>query len=358
MTRFRTILVVCLICVCFLQHVSLAGIEAVKGKRYSLTREHGPWMIMVASIRDVEDPDRRLKNGMSAWEAADALVYELRKKGIPAYTYAREKKLGDVATTSSAAAESRQYVAQQGFISVLAGNFSDNSDEKLTVVLDYIKLKFKPEFLTDEKNGGLFARTPGRPGPLSKAFVTVNPMLSPEEVKKRTVNREAKDLMLALNGNADYSLLKNKGRYTLVIATFTGNSITQVGNKSDRKAMERFEKSFGTHLDRSAQEAWSMTEALREARKHGYDQDYEVWLYHDRNKSLVTIGEFDSPNDPRIQTLAIKFRAKAGRNPETGEDAVTPEIFNIPRQPTGGRLPDKWWVFDAVPKLMEVPRLK
>jgi hypothetical protein len=350
----RPLLTLVVLGLCLLQTAAQAEIEAVKGKRYTLTKQHGPWMIMVAAIRDVEDEARRLKDGMSAWQAADQLVYELRRKGIPAYTYVREKKMGEVTSASHSSLDSRQYVAQQGYISVLAGNFPDNTDDRLKKVLDYIKNKFQPEFLTDEKNGGLFSRTPGRPGPLSKAFVTVNPMLSPEELREKTVDK----LVLVLNADMEYSLLKNKARYTLVIATFTGNSIMQVGNKADSKAMERFEKSFGSNLDHSGMEAWSLTEALRSAQKLGYDQNYEAWVYHDRNKSVVTIGGFDSPNDPRIQTVATQFRAKAGHHPETGEQTLTPEVFSSPKQPAAGRLPDKMWVFDANPRLMEVPRLK
>ena len=63
-------------------------IEAVKGKKYEITKRHGPWMVMVASLKDVpEDQRKELENGLSAQEAADQLVYELRKRGIPAYTY-------------------------------------------------------------------------------------------------------------------------------------------------------------------------------------------------------------------------------------------------------------------------------
>jgi hypothetical protein len=72
-----------------------ADVEAVRGKKYPLTKKHGPWMIMVASIRDVEE-DRRVKDGLSAEEAADELVYQLRQLGIPAYTYQLEEKLGEI----------------------------------------------------------------------------------------------------------------------------------------------------------------------------------------------------------------------------------------------------------------------
>jgi hypothetical protein len=225
-------------------------------------------MIMVAAITNV-DEERRIK-GMSATQAADQLVQELRKKKLAAYTYEMNET-----------------------ITVFVGDYRSNNDESLKKDLKYIKEGFKPKFLMDEKNGGLFAKTPGRPGPLSKAFVTVNPLLSPEEVKQKSFDKEAMKLTMALNSDGDYSLLKSKGRYTLIIATFHGNSIMQVGNRTDAKAMARFEKSFGSNLDQTGEEAWALTQALREAKKAGYDENYEAWVFHDRHKSVVTIENSD-----------------------------------------------------------------
>lgn len=354
MSGFKLCLTAIVFGLSLVSNSATAEIEAVKGKRYTLTKQHGPWMIMVASIRDVTDESRRKKDGMTAWQAADELVYELRRKGIPAYTYVRETKVGDLTNAAADGLDSRQYIAEHGYISVLACNFKSNDDQDLTRVLDYVKEKFRPEFLTDEKNGGVFARTPGRPGPLSKAFVTVNPMLSPEEVKSRTVDK----LMLALNHDMEYSLLKNKGRYTLVVATFHGKSIAQVGNQVDSKNMAKFENNFGSNLDKSGMDAWSLTEALRDAKKLGYDQNYEAYVFHDRNKSYVTVGSFDDRNDPRIRALAMQFRGKPTTNAPNDPNTVTAEFFTIPKSPKPGQLPDRYWIFDPNPRVMEVPRTK
>jgi len=331
------------------QSMAVAEIEAIQGKRYKLSRAHGPWMIMVASIRDVEE--ERRTDGLTAWEAADQLVYELRSKGIPAYTFSRETVKAALTETSSFS--DRTYVAQHGYISVLAGNFQSNSDKTAERVLKYIK-KFRPRFLEDDSSGGLFARTPGRPEPLSKAFLTVNPLLSPEEVKSRTID----PLIKQLNADLEYSLLRNQGKYTLVVATFKGTSVMQVGHKVDVGAMKRFEKNFGSSLDQSAMDAWALAESLRTAKKHGYDQDYEAWVFHDRHQSLVTIGSFDSPDDPRLGALANQFSAKTRRHPETGREVQVAEVLSLPKNPGTGRLPDKMWVFDGTPRLMKVPRTR
>ena len=68
------------------------SIEAVRGKNYTLTKAHGPWMVMVNSLRN--RPKDQRSEGMSAEEAALELVYELRQRGIPAYTHAQGAKVG------------------------------------------------------------------------------------------------------------------------------------------------------------------------------------------------------------------------------------------------------------------------
>ncbi|VAX37096.1 hypothetical protein MNBD_PLANCTO02-987, partial [hydrothermal vent metagenome] len=67
-------------------------ISAQKGKKYKLTPKHGPWMIMVASFSLPEKQFRDTK-GLTPKEAAHELVHELRKKGIPAYTYSSDWKV-------------------------------------------------------------------------------------------------------------------------------------------------------------------------------------------------------------------------------------------------------------------------
>ncbi|MFN0198529.1 MAG: hypothetical protein ACKVT0_17420, partial [Planctomycetaceae bacterium] len=62
---------------------------ATDANKNSLTKKHGPWMIMVASIRPrVDNPD---EDATKAYKAADDLVKELRKNGIPAYKFVQKK---------------------------------------------------------------------------------------------------------------------------------------------------------------------------------------------------------------------------------------------------------------------------
>ena len=159
MNAFRNILLV------FLAMLTVSGTaysgrtEAIQGKRYTLTNQHGPWMIMVASLSDVKGANRT--HGLTAWEAADTVVYELRTKGIPAYTYAVDEETDELDGPNSVQNAARRVIARQGGICVLAGNFKSIDDDQAQAVLKWIKEKFNSSII-DEKKGGLFAKTPGQ----------------------------------------------------------------------------------------------------------------------------------------------------------------------------------------------------
>jgi len=328
-----------------------ARTEAIKGKRYNLSPHHGPWMIMAAALRDVPE-ERRTSTGMTAWEAADQLVYELRRQGIPAYTYLQDLEMGEVKEYSNHAAgrDSRKFIARHEAIAVLAGGFSSADDDLAQRVLKFLKHDFHPKFLSDQSNGGLLARIPGRKAPLARAHMTTNPLMPESEIKRRTVD----PLVKKLNAGEEFSLTRNKGKYSLKIATFRGNSIVQMNNSVSEKAANHFEKFLGSNLDESGTKAWELTQALRSASKLGYDQDFEAYVFHDRFESYVTIGSFDSQQDPRLVALARRFRAKEQQN-QQGNVITIAEAFTIPKAVRPGAVPDKYWLFDTVPTLVSVP---
>lgn len=326
-----------------------AKVEAVKGKRYTLSKNHGPWMILAAAITGV--PEERRTKGLSAWQAADQLVYELRLKGIPAYTLFMDRQMGAVKEFSSAPGHpnDKKFIARHEAIAVLAGNFQNRDDPQAKAILNFLKKKFEPSFAKNKSSGAIFSRTPGQPNALSGAHLTPNPMMPASELKRRTVD----PLIQKLNAGEEYSLMKNKGKYTLRVATFRGNSIMQVGNKVSEKASSHFNRFFGSNLDQSGDKAWELCHALRSASKYGYPQNYEAYLFHDRYESYVTIGSFTSENDPGIVELARMFRGKPTMH--QGQEREAAEVFSIPRKVAIGATPEKFWMFDIMPKLTRVP---
>ncbi|MHC4878206.1 MAG: hypothetical protein ACYTGL_17265 [Planctomycetota bacterium] len=321
-----------------------ARIDATKGRQYRITKQHGPWMIMVASFAQPHEQIRQ--NGKTPREAADELVYALRKKGIPAYTFRLNEVAESIQTTDRTGRNRTASLrARHENISVIAGNYTALDERKGQQTLKYIKqLDLDALDLDSWKKDARFRPTPGNPKPFSSAFLTLNPLLSPEEIAQKKKD----PLLLKLNSGAEYSILDNAGKYTLVVASFRGRSITQASSKDTTGF-----KVTGT-LDDAAERAWAVTKILREGlfQKGSQQQGrtFEAYTYHDRYQSLVTIGSFDSPNDPRIAQLHSVFKAKTqlaknGRPFTTGESVVIP-----------GKPPETV-VFDPNPRLIAVPQI-
>jgi hypothetical protein len=358
-TRLPIIVVILAALVVLASSAQAATIEAVKGKHYKLTKRHGPWMIMVASFS--QPPEDRRGEGMSAEEAAQELVYELRCHHIPAYVFRQEEVEEQIKVpgrrTITRTAKIRNWT---GGICVLAGNYPASNDKTAQQTLKFIK-KFDPQFLSDvesvgeispghvvkrSKSGGLFNTTPDRPRPLSGAFMTTNPLLTDEDLALRRRD----PMILKLNSGSEYSLLTNKGRYSVVVATFQGRDFTQLSNQV---ADHQF--SLDSPLSEAGERAWELCSALRHARSIGYDREFEAYVYHDRYSSIVTVGSFDSKDDPRIVELQNFFGAKVNQVKMDGTPAIGAEAFTIPHPPRPGE-PVKTFIFDPYPELIEVPR--
>ncbi|MDA0831752.1 MAG: hypothetical protein O2955_12635 [Planctomycetota bacterium] len=314
----------------------------------TLTKKHGPWMILVASIRpriDEKNKDEAQykKDAAKAYAAADALVAELRKKGIPAYKFVQKGEVEEVETLDRLGRQQLRHVnTQQERICVLAGNYESIDDRIAQDTLKWIKEDFEPKSL----NGGNFQKTPGRPTPLSGAFLTMNPMLTPAEVR----SKRRDPLLRELNNGAEFSLLENDGKYTVVVASFYGKSLTQMGAIDQRKADQVFRKV--SRLDEAGLDAWKLAHILRDKRH------IEAYVLHDRYQSVVTVGSFDSPDDPEIQKIMQVFGAKITIHPQNGNEILTAEVITNQEQDSKQGNILRTFVFDPKPQLIEIPRLK
>ena len=314
----------------FSEQIQAGRIEAIEGKEYFLTKKHGPWMIMVAVFSD--PPEDMKAEGMGPEEAAQSLVLELRRKGIPAYTFWRDEKTESIQTVNRKHQKERRTYLLDKEICVLAGNYNSPEEKKKLAkrTLAWIK-KYNPKCL---KGDGIYKPTPGQPTVLSGAFLTINPMLSPEEAMKRKRDPD----IIRFNSHYKYSLLDNPGKYTVVVASFYGNSVTQVAGRTGKKL------GSGFGLEVAADKAWQVMRTLREK------ENIEAYIFHDRKKSIVTVGSFDSKDDPRIRQIYRKFSAKWKQDPTTGKRTLHAEPYIFPSQ-------DGQWMctFEPDPKVIEVP---
>ncbi|MBI1311062.1 hypothetical protein GC176_07115 [bacterium] len=325
--------------------VQAARIDATKGREYRITKEHGPWMIMVASFSQPHESSRR--DGKTPKEAADELVFALRKKGIPAYAFQLNEVAESIQTTDRTGRNRTASLrARQENISVIAGNYETLDDRKGQQTLKYIKqLDLNSLNLDSWQKEARFRPTPGKPKPFSGAFLTLNPLLSPEEIAEK----KRDPLLLKLNSGAEYSIIENPGKYTLVVATFKGLSMTQFANR------EAPDFQVSGSLDDAAERAWTVTKMLREGLfEKGSQQQgrtFEAYTFHDHYDSLVTIGSFETPDDPRIAQLYEIFKAKT-RVAQNGRPFTTGESILIPGDPP------ETVVFDPSPRLIPVPQIR
>lgn len=326
-------------------------IEADPSKSYTLDKAHGPWMIMVASFYEYKaQGDEQL--GSTPADAAQALVLELRQQKIPAYVYVVKGKNESVNSQDTLGRKQRmKNMRVVDAICVLAGNYPNIDTPKAQQTLKFIK-QYQPKCLEDCVD---YVKSPGRPGPLSKAFLTPNPLLTGEELE---ASKQAADpLLVSLNNNERFSLYENKGKFTLVIARFSGKSVNVV-NETMEKAEGYFEEG-GNDLDQAAVSARNLVKALRNRDPVSEDPEFapycrlDAYVWHDHTSSVVTVGSFESPNDPQVKKYLEMFGPKVTVS-ETGRTATEFRYLPAPQEEGGYN----YIPFEPSPRLMAVPHGK
>jgi len=322
-------------------------IEAVPGKKYELTRAHGPVMIMVETFRRSANEESGEKS-KTAEEVAHELVFELRSKNnLPAYVYRVNSDNGLVDTVDRRGnKDQRKNLHNVDSFGVIAGNYRSIDDPLAKETLAFVK-KLKPECLSPESGIVWFAKA-GQ-GPFQKAFLTVNPLLSPEEAQAKMAETAKPDtLLIKLNSSVNYSLLENKGKYTLQVAMFTGRKVVE-GTLAAQKT-NFFEDRVNPLQDAEIQ-ANDLTLALRHHRGR------EAYQWHDHYHSIVTVGSYESKSDPQILKDIELFKAKPKMNEVTKKMEVQPEHMWIEK--TGpNKDQTRMWAFMPEPLLIPVPEMR
>ena len=324
-----------------------AKIEADPHKEYTLTKNRGPWMIMVATFHATGDGE--VNEGKTPDQAASELVLELRQLGLPAYKldYDPQQQLFSVKDRLGRD-ERRKNLRRVRSICVIAGNYHGIDEKVAQDTLKWIK-KLHPKCLRD---GVTYRPTPGRPGPLSGAFLTINPMLNPEEVEQRRQD----PLLIRLNHGERHSLFENRGEFTLVVARFTGK---QVSVKAGQKIPDIKDFLKDNDLDDAGRQARELVAVLNgnyDRRQQNALNNIEAYVWHDRHESIVTVGSFDSPTDPRIAKYREMFGPKYvnvnGAPTYVPAEHLSVEGFGKNRDET------RLWVFVPDGQLIRVPRMR
>jgi hypothetical protein len=185
------------------------------------------------------------------------------------------------------------------------------------------------------KKGDIKTRkVPG--GPMQNAMLTTNPLLPDEYYAPKGLDQ----FVIDMNKPVKHSLLDCPGRYTVKVATFSGNVIIEQKKINEIKNG----KQVSGRLAEAADKAHRLTEALRE-------QGHEAYEFHDRGQSIVCVGSFDSCGTPRAD-------GKIEINPQAHKIMTT---FQASQQPLPGQLgmPVKMIAgipLDIQPTMVEVPK--
>lgn len=296
-----------------------------------LSEVDGPWMILAASFAG---PEGRSK----AERLADELAQEF---GLATFIHEANFDFTGDLNPSDTDGRVMRYVnpAKYEAFAVLVGEYDSVDHPQLVKDLKRIKAA-RPKAFADEpapspdpadalqpantpldavKNlqRGLLQRI-GKSdlGPMNSAFATTNPLLPSEFF----LIPEVDSFVLELNAQVQHSLLNNPAKFTVVVATFSGLSTIANGT---------LDKNFQPSSERMDACALNADKMVHELRKKGV----EAYQFHDRTRSLVTIGSFERLGDvrpggkfeytPEIRQVMETFRAAA---PQWNRDPLATEL--------------------------------
>jgi hypothetical protein len=227
---------------------------------------------------------------------------------------------------------------------VLIGGFKDMDAARKA--LDVVR-KWKPPENTALMDQAVIVR-PGENGVGTKEVAHINPfaaaMTAPNPAVHRSTSGQAPPAdpaVVKLNEAEELSLLNARKPWTLMVKRFVVP--TQVQGRSEDGTV--FDRLFGGDdaakwLEATARQARELAKALR-SDKQDPKYRFETFVLHYRTESLVTVGQFDSPDDPalidawyRLTGMTFRVDYKDGRPPETKKmfDVVIP--MQVPRVTT------------------------
>jgi hypothetical protein len=134
--------------------------------------------------------------------------------------------------------------------------------------------------------------------PYAHAMVVQNPT-----VQKQLSNGPVPldPFIVKLNDGRPYSLLKTTKKWTLAVKSFSA-PVHYVSKDEDASMVRRIGFSKDAEvLKAGAEQAEALAKALREMKGRGGEPlNLEAYVLHTRTASLVTVGQYDSPNDPEL----------------------------------------------------------
>ncbi len=312
--------------------LAFAKQEADPQRDYYVTPEAGVWMICAASYV-----------GESAPKMAHDLALELRRDhDLPAFVYNRgaEERRRLQEELDSKRRRQEELLRQQGLqvdqplraghvrvedqCAVLIGGFKDvdaahNSLEKIkrmdnprSVPVDEIVLGTTESNKLQKQKANIFRQ----------AFVTRNPTVPQEKVDRSPDPATLKHL----NSAESYSLLKCKQPWTLAVKELYGGMAIQPASAPPNFLEKLLGNKSEEHMSAVGKQAHEIAKVLRDS------LGFEAYVLHTPTSSVVTVGAFTDPNDPKLQETQRKIKNLTLTGPGASIQLVSnPMPMQVPR---------------------------
>lgn len=291
---------------------------------YPLGEQDGPWMVKVASFR-----------GPGAVGHANALAKELRESHrIEAYVYRFQLQLPDDLKANQEYIQRfkerfgvrprlpKEYLnAPEVNWVVLAGHFDGPDDRNARRWVKYLKKlipKSVPEHVWDSMR---YIKKDGTKSlPLYQATLTRNPLLPKNEVDG--IDPDTARLLWNMNDDEPYTVFNVSAPITIMVKQFVGLSVTDK-SKDPSSIMTKLnpfarEESL---LDKAGPDAILLAGHLRK-------MGIEAYVYHGIYSSIVCVGGYQGPDDPRLLDDVRKLESV-----QVGELKLEPIAITTPRRP-------------------------
>jgi hypothetical protein len=216
----------------------------------------------------------------------------------------------------------RRTVRIQEQCAVLVGGFRDF--DQASAALKNIKELPLPELKLDSGRTAYDLENIVEPDPVERkmriSHREVNPLANSFVVRNPTVPQENQTnkpdpFWKQLNVDEQYSLLKCRKPWTLLVKEYTGTTVVQPrSGPSNFLKMIGLGGRSGEALGAAGLQAHELARVLRMPQL-----GFEAYVLHTRNKSVVTVGAFEGPNDPELQRTQQRLMAlRFMRGTQTG----------------------------------------
>ena len=304
-----------------------ARVEADPNKEYPITPEAGPYVICVKAYI-----------GGSAHEMANRLTLHLRQNNWPAYVFdytAEERRVAKEwldARYANVPPDLRPHktIRVEEQWGVLIGGYRD-FDSASSDIANVKKTKEPPTKDVDFVD--VETRQAFQLSAYAQCIATRNPMVRVQKTDPSAADPAWK----RLNDGRPYNLLTKCGKpWTLAVAQFQGRGVIQPRSASSKLLdVIGLGGKSGDVLEASAAQAEEVARYLKE------NMHLETYVLHTRTGSVVTVGGYESPDDPGMKQMVNRLSV---------EDPVTHKRTGLEFRGTNIRLFDQ-------PMPMKVPQL-